>query len=256
MAAVPKKANEAPKASPPAKTGNDRFSRARASIEEAIKKAEEEHRRRMLRHRIDVARAGVKLYKEKKIGEAVKMFHTYIRILEDWKGVNEGGLTPKLFDKEKDVAELLLISGVFWDLAKLYDRTRSERKKKDFFMYMEKYILFSKDMPFQPVSAETLRKYIENDKPIHKDHFKSAYKVIGGGKCFIATSLFDVSDPRTIVRLQSFRDERLVRVAWGRAFIRLYYAVGPLLAQGVSRLPLPIRSVLGRVLDRIANWLT
>src|SRR4051812_24538359 len=98
-------------------------SRARRHAELQMEYNEKMHRLAMLRRRIELAQSGVRAFEEKRITEAVKNFRSYIRILEDWKGVPEGKLTPAHFDVTKDVAELLLISGVYWDLTKLYDRT-------------------------------------------------------------------------------------------------------------------------------------
>jgi hypothetical protein len=250
--------NKPPTSSPtstkaPEKRG---ITRARRNAELQMEYNEKMHRLAMLRRRIELAQSGVRAFEAKRIPEAVKSFHSYLRILEDWKSVPEGGLTPSLFDLKADVAELLLISGVYWDLTKLYDRTKSIDKQREFKHYLEKYIMFSRGMPFQHVCLETLRKYIGNDKAVHKAEFKNAYKILGGkSACFVATSLMDVCDPDTLPRLRGFRDERLIRTASGRAFIRWYYRNGPMLAKFTDQLPEPIRRALGRGLDRFARLL-
>lgn len=217
---------------------------------------EKMHRLAMLRRRIELAQGGVRALEAKKIPEAVKSFRSYLRILEDWKSVPEGGLTPSLFDVKADVAELLLISGVYWDLTKMYDRTKSADKQREFRHYLEKYIMFSRGMPFQHVCLETMRKYIANDKPVHKPEFKNAYKILGGtSTCFVATALLDVCEADTLPRLRGYRDERLSRTKSGRAFIRWYYRNGPMLAAVTDRLPETIRRGLGRLLDRFARFL-
>jgi hypothetical protein len=229
------------------------ITRARRNAELQMEYNEKMHRLAMLRRRIELAQSGVRSFEQKKITEAVKNFHSYIRILEDWKSVPEGGLKPALFDITKDVPELLLISGVYWDLTKLYDRTKSPDKQREFHHYLEKYVLFSRGMPFQHVCLETMRKYISNEKPVHKAEFKNAYKLLGGGStCFVATSLIDVCDERTLPRLRRFRDERLSRSAGGRAFIAWYYRNGPGLAATADRAPEWVREGLGKALDLFA----
>jgi hypothetical protein len=152
-----------------------------------------------------------------------------------------------------DVAELLLISGVYWDLAKLFDRTKSPQRQADFKHYLEKYILFSKGQPFQHVCLETLRKYIANDKPVHTAEFKHAYKIMGGSSyCFVATSLADVCDERTLGRLRHFRDARLKRHAAGRGFVAWYYRSGPAMAAWADRQPRWLRRAMGLGLDWLA----
>lgn len=234
------------------------ITRARRNAELQMEYNEKMHRLAMLRRRIELAQAGVRAFETKKFPEAVKNFHSYLRILEDWKSVPEGKLTPSHFEVKADVAELLLISGVYWDLTKLYDRTKSVDKQREFKHYLEKYIMFSRGMPFQHVCLETMRKYINNDKPIHKAEFKNAYKLLGGTSlCFVATSLMDVCEPDTMPRLRQFRDERLYSSPWGRAFIRWYYRNGPKLAAAVDRAPQGVRRGMGRGLDwfsRLLVW--
>lgn len=229
------------------------ITRARRNAEIQMEYNEKMHRLAMLRRRIELAQSGVRAFSNHKITEAVKNFHSYLRILEDWKGVPEGKLTPAHFDVDKDVPELLLISGVYWDLAKLYDRTQSADKQREFLHYLEKYVLFSNGMKFQHVCLETMRKYIANDKPVHKAEFKNAYKNLGGNSaCFVATSLMDVCDVDTLPRLRRFRDERLSASRGGRAFVRWYYRNGPGLAAAADRSPEALRRVMGKALDWLA----
>ncbi|MGK5082306.1 CFI-box-CTERM domain-containing protein [Bdellovibrionota bacterium FG-1] len=245
---------------PSSKVKTDReqgkLSRARKNAELQAEYAEKAQRLALLRRRIFLAQSGVHAFQQNQIPLAVKSFLAYLRILEDWKGVGEGKLTPALFDPKLDVSELLLISGVYWDLARLYDRTKSPEKQNLFNIYLQKYILFSRGMRFEPVAAETLRKYIANDKCLHVAEFKAAYRAMGGkSTCFVATALMDVCDPETLVTLRSFRDEQLARSEPGRAFIRWYYRHGPRLADWTEVQRPVVRKVLGFGLDVIAQRL-
>lgn len=234
---------------------NDALSKTRRKLQAAVEAAEAEHRRQLMQKRIELAHSGVRSMRQKKPIEAVRAFHTYIRILEDWKGVKEGGLSVSHFDKQKDSAELLLISGVYWDLVRIYDKTTTPKREKDFFHYMEKFILFSKGMPYQALCAETLRKYIVTSRPTHKSDFKNAYKLIATSKCFVVTSLVDVTELETLSRLWRFRDERLASTLFGRTLIRAYYVTGPWLAKFADRLPMRGRVTLGRLIDAVARRL-
>ena len=230
--------------------------RAMRNTELQREHAERVHRAKMLRRRISLAQSGVHAFENKRITEAVRCFHLYLRILEDWKGVKEGQLRPAHFDREKDISELLLISGVYWDLAKLYDRTKTPERIKDFYHYLNQYILFAKGMPFAHVCRETMRKYLANDKAIHKADFRNAYKEMGGVlSCYVATALADVTDAETLHRLRAFRDMRLKRNSLGRAFTLGYYKIGPALAGLTLRFPIVLRRCLGSVLDRVSFWL-
>ncbi|MGZ3688961.1 MAG: CFI-box-CTERM domain-containing protein [Bdellovibrionota bacterium] len=232
---------------------DDGISAARKRIEKQMEDQEEARRRKLLHQRIDIARQGVIAFQKHRVGDAVKAFHMYLHILEDLKNCNEGGLLPHMFDVRRDIQELLLISGVYWDMVKLYDRAKGADKKREFMHYLEKYILFSKGMPFQVLCAETLRKYISNEKPIHTLEFKNAYRMIANSKCFVATSLIDVSAPETLPRLREFRGRVLMRSTPGRAFVQWYYTHGPALARVADRMPRPLRRILARALDLFAR---
>lgn len=221
-------------------------------IQAALDAADEERRRKLQGQRIDIARIGVLAYQKHKVGDAAVAFHSYIRILEELKGCQEGGLMPTHFDFKKDLQELLLISGVYWDLAKMYDHSQGEEKSREFFRYLRKYIIFSKNMPYQVLCAETLRKYLSTGHPVHVKEFKQAYVEITGTRCFVATSLVDVISAPTLDRLRAYRDERLLRTFAGRAFVAVYYRVGPVIARVLDRCPRVLRVVVARALDRFA----
>ena len=229
----------------------------RDRIQAQIDQAAEAHRKELFRHRIELARGGVRSYTLRRIPEAVKSFSTYLQILEDWKKVPEGGLAPSHFDPKEDAAELLLISGVYWDMVKLYDRTKSAERYAEFTGYIEKYIEFTVGQPFQPLAAETVRKYIVADKPVHKKEFKELYKRIADSKCFVATALVDFQHPRTTPVLRVWRDEVLRKHPLGRVLVFLYQdlRLGMIAAEITEHLPKQIRSRLGALLDRLAAYL-
>lgn len=226
----------------------------RRRIEKEIELAAFERKRKLKMQRIELARAGYHAYHNRKISEAVKSFQGYIRILEEINDVKPGGLMPSHFDPKKDLSELLMISGVYWDLVKLYDRTRSKAKYGEFRGLLEKFVLFSKGTPHQALCAEALRKYITSEKAKHRDDFKNAYKVLSTYDCFVATALVDVIQEPTIPLLRTFRDQRLSQSWVGRLLVKLYYRWGPFLALQVNRLPYRLRKALGSTLDLFAKY--
>lgn len=232
---------------------SDRRKALRNKIQQSIDLAKEENRRELLRHRIQTAKTGMQFYEKKQYPEAVQAFLTYIRILEDWKGVSEGGLNPKLFDLKRDIPELLLINSVYWHLTKLFDQTHSTGKRADFRHYLEKFILFTKGMSFQPLSAETLRKYLRHKNLIHKSDFKNAYKMLSDSKCFVATSLADLIQDSTLPLLRKFRDQTLIAHPMGRRFVKWYYRHGPTLAHWMDKRPHWVRNGAAKTLDRFVS---
>ena len=227
----------------------------RKTIEAAMAQAEEDVRKRLLVRRLELARNGISSYQKGKYIDAVGHFTAYIKVVEEVKKCAEGGLSPSHFDIKNEMTELVMISGIYWDLVKLYDRTRSPEKEKEFFHYMDKYISFAKGMPYQVLCAESLRKYINTEKPMHKKEFSSAYRMLATTRCFIASSLVDVTLEDTLPQLQLFRDTVLRKSSYGRWFILEYYQKGPSIALKIDHLPFPIRKILGWSLDLLAHFL-
>lgn len=228
------------------------FDRAKKQVELQLKQAEDENRRNLLEKRIGYVTAGLKAYEAKKVTEAVINYQSFIKILEGVKGVSPGGLTPSHFDREKELGDLLLLVGIYWDLTKLFDHTKSDARKQEFMQYLEKFVLFSKGTSWQPMCAEILRRYLAAEKPKHRAEFRNAYQLIGDGKCFIVTALMQETRFETLPILWRFRDEVLMNYGAGRAFVRVYYFVGPRIAARIEKLPSGGRKTIGRAVDLVA----
>jgi hypothetical protein len=150
---------------------------------------------------------------------------------------------------------MLLLAGIFWDLARLYDRTTSEGKVAKMREFLSRYILFSKNTPYEPICAETLRKYIRDNKCIHRNEFKQVYATINKTRCFISTELAEHLEDETLPSLWRFRDQKLRLSPVGRGFIRTYYSVSPFIIPLLRRSPNFIRKAFAKVLDQIADFL-
>lgn len=224
-------------------------------VDSAMELAEEDRKRKLLGQRIEVARVGMAAYQEGKIKQALESYHTYLVLLEEAKGVAEGGLLPLHFDTKKDGPELRMISGVYWDLARLYDQAQSPAKRKEFHHYLEKYVTFTKGMPFQSSNANALKKHINSKKARHKEEFAGAYRMLGSSKCFVAGALVDVIEPETMPSLRVFRDSVLKRHPLGRRFVCWYYRNGPQLARRVEKFPRVFRVAMGKCLDLFSRTL-
>lgn len=231
----------------------NRSAQIRDQIEKNRVRAEEKRIADLMRMRMEVARKGISAYKDGRVTDAIKEYHSYLKILEESKNVAENGLTPNLFDKNKDVVELLLVAGIYWDLAKVYDKLRTQQRQKEFQIFLNKFILFSKGMPYQETLAETMRKYVSTSKAVHRDQFKAAYKIIGKPNCLVVSALVDEVGEETLYRLRWYRDEVLLSHLVGRIFVSLYYRVGGFLRWVVDRLPSSGRRYLASMICWFAN---
>lgn len=225
----------------------------RDSIQASADRAEQERQREMFKRRLDLAKKGIELYHNKKAAEAARAFMSYIHVLEMWKKAPAGKLTPGHFDLKAEIHEILLISGVYWDLSKIFDRSRGKENEAQLRNFLNQYYIFSKGMSFAPLSGETLRRYIKSDAIVHKSEFKRIYKQLTGHNCFVVTSLSDQIEAETLDRMRVYRDETLARRGYGRALIWIYYRTGPLMAFLLDRSPSKVRYWAGRFCDRLSK---
>jgi len=228
----------------------------RLRVEKQLQKENEERRRELLVKRIDLAKEGVKLYQKGHIIEALRFYQRYLLILEMWKQCGRDQLHPSQFDREADIYELILINGVYWDICRLYDRAKNESQMAELKNSLDKFYLFSKGFPFQPLSAETIRRYIASGKCKHLPEFKAVYLNLGGSRCFVASSFVEIGNPETIPLLRDFRDQILKKSYFGRVLIGVYYRIGPKLAIFLDHRAPSTRQRLSRMLDHLARFLS
>ncbi|MFN7685577.1 MAG: hypothetical protein ACK5QT_09215 [Oligoflexia bacterium] len=230
-------------------------SRAKARIAREMKQAEAERKRDSIRKRLGVARTGVDSLIRESYGEATKSFMTYLRLLEAAKRVGPGKLHPSQFDQSKELPELVLVTGIYWDLARTFDRMKSKKRNREHIHYLEQFVVFSKSARCERLCAETLRKYLVADKALHRGDFKNAYKALGGTTCFIVSSLLDLVDLESLPQLSRFRDQFLLRTAVGRWIVHQYEYRAPSLARWLDSSPRWVRRAAAGGVDAIA-WMT
>jgi hypothetical protein len=163
--------------------------------------------------------------KEDKIPMAVDAYTKYLGILALYFDTSESKLSPNLFDPEKDLTELLLISHAYWDLAKSFDR--SPHLQYDCIRCLEQFIKFSIGFKYQHVNAQIVRKF-NNKKQAHNPKaFEAAYLRIqvSSKKCYIASSCFGEDHPVT-EDLRAFK-QSISHSKYGLDFIDFYYSVSP-----------------------------
>lgn len=73
-------------------------------------------------------------------------------------------------------------------------------------------------------------------------------------RCFIATHLYGIEDPRTRL-LREYRDRELTQYTVGRLFIKAYYVLSPHLVTASRRIP-AIDKTVRLIVDRIVHRLS
>jgi hypothetical protein len=105
-----------------------------------------------------------------------------------------------------------------------------------------------KTPPGMEISAVILELMGEMAKPSNKPSKKGS----GSSKCFVATACFEYPDNPNVLYLREFRDQVLKRSVLGRAFVRLYYKKGPVLAGLIQNRPV-CRAVMRKLLSRVVS---
>lgn len=224
-------------------------SKVRKSIQDAFEKAQDKARRDAYARRLQITKQAQDLCAKGKIMEAVAMYEKYLEVLETRFKTSKEGIHPHLFDQTTDDQELLLLTAVFWELAKIYDR--KDDGYSYFKFYLGKYVEFSIGAPYMVLSAETLRKYVASGKAKHRKEMEAAQIGIRDKmkKCFISSAVYGPTSQETVI-LQEFRDEFLMRYALGRLLVDLYYALSPSIAYHVGG-KIRFRRAMKRGLDTI-----
>lgn len=220
------------------KCASKRFSnKVRKSIQEAFERQQEQRRKEAWHRRIELARRGVKQYEDGRLTDALRTFRDYISILENRFNVGVGGINPAVFDQRKDAGEMLLIAGIYWDMAKIYDHMKGHQGEMR--TALNKFLEFSIDRPHMILASEAIRKYLASGRCVNQPDFKNAHGLVVKhlARCFIASAVFGPTSPEVAV-LRTFRDERLATTAAGRAFIATYYKVSPPIARALVTAPL------------------
>jgi hypothetical protein len=159
------------------------------------------------------------------MAQAVDSYTKYLGILSIYFDVPEERLSPSLFDPEKDLTELLLISHAYWDLSKAFDR--SPNLQRDCLRCLDQFVKFSIGFKYQHVNAQIVRKFNNQKKAHNPKAFEMAYQRIqvSSKKCYVATSCFGENHPTTNV-LREFKAD-IAKYELGLDFIDLYYLYSP-----------------------------
>ncbi len=201
---------------------------------------EREHKL-MLKHKYDTRITNVRIGKEAfEAGDFITAIRKYTEYLETIAEIKGAGsiydLKPPHFDKNRDITEMLMISHLYLELAKVYDATGKFTEDTD--RCLDQFVLFTANQPFQVVNSETLRKTLRKFRFKRHDAFFKAYQqiFIKSRRCYIATMCLGEEDPCT-AQLREFKRWLLAKPG-GLGAVSLYYRVSSRLVSHLETKPL------------------
>lgn len=188
---------------------------------------EEREKKMMLKHkfenRITVAKYGKEALDAGDYPNALKRFVEYLSTMAEVKNVSDiYSIRVQHFNPQQDITEMLMISHVYFEMARLYDAV--PKFHDDAKRCLEQFVHFSVNQPYQVVNSELVRKHLK--KSVFKDYeqFRSAYHQIyvQSKKCYVVTFCFGESHPVT----QDYRKlkDELLSSPLGMELVRRYYA--------------------------------
>jgi hypothetical protein len=209
-------------------------------------------------NRFSILKRAQEYNRKEEIGKSMELYLQYLKYVSDFHKTEEKKLKPSMFDPKKDMAELLLISHVYWDIARAYDR--SPRLEAELKRCLQQFLLFSIGFKYQYLNSEMMRRFIRKKMCYNQKLFEDTYKQlrVHAKSCYIATYVYPDQDPK-LETLRQFRDHCLNKSLWGRYFIAFYYAYSPIFLSFLDRLPLffqkSFHHVMTKFLDKIIKQL-
>lgn len=153
----------------------------------------------------------------------MKHYNAYLKVLADVHDCDPFQLKPESFNPNTELSEMLMISQVYWELTKIYDKT--PKLQDDFAKALNQFVVFTINHPYQVVNAEILRKHMRGNLSPNMPIFKTAYDkiFIESSKCYIATFAFGERHWVT----SSLREwkQYLNKTSSGLFFIQVYYLI-------------------------------
>lgn len=187
------------------------------------------------KNRLSVLRQAQEYAKQDNIPAAVEYYISYLNTLSGYYKTTEEKLRPTHFDKEKDLPEMLLISQVYWDLAKAYDR--NPRLTREAERCLQQFATFTVGFKYQYLNYELLRKFCKKNIAYNPALFKKTLEQlrVHTKKCYLAQMVYPDPSPE----LTLFRQFKtvLLKSSLGQECVDLYYVNSPKLIQFSERFP-------------------
>lgn len=201
----------------------------------AQQKAVEQKKQELWRARVTFVKSGHQYMNKQLFSDAAVAYEKYLRTLEIVFDCPPGQLSPQVFKESAKTAELTVISGVYWDLVRIYDTSdKYADRQKTALNQLTKFIGYT------PIYGDLIRKAQQFAKSARNPSLVKNFIRSAGqkhGRCFIATSAFETPLATEVVILKKIRDEKLKTNAYGRKFVFLYYKFSPKIAYFLDKNP-------------------
>ena len=173
-------------------------------------------------HRITIAKYGKESMKNGNYTNAISKYIEYLQVMADVKRLSDFyQLTPHHFDQKRDLTEMLMISHIFLEMARIYDAIPKFAEEAQ--RCLDQFVAFTINQPYQVVNSEMVRKLIKKGAYKNAEVFRLAYLQIfvQSKKCYVVTFCYGTDHQTT----QDFRQlkEVLLETNWGRELVRIYY---------------------------------
>ena len=167
--------------------------------------------------------------------KAIEEYHNFFQILAAFYDCREGDIAPSFFSKDKDITEIFLLSQVYWDLAKIYDKDPKFLGKVR--KFLQKFVNFSQGFKFQFANSQMIYRYINSGNCRNREEFIKAYEVLdkNSGKCFVATYCY--GENHFITNDLRLFKQHLLKFNLGKESVRLYYKYSPKLLNFCRKYP-------------------
>lgn len=178
------------------------------------------------RRRLQVLRKAQEFARTEEIPKAVQQYNLYLNSLARYFDIKEEELSPKIFNVDQDITEMLLISQVYWDLAKAYDR--SPKLQGEAMRCLNQFAKFTVGYKYQYVNAQMLKKYLRGRQAHNPKIFEAAYEKVRveGKGCYVASCLYGPNHSKT-QQLRLYREKVLMHFSAGLWFIDFYETHSP-----------------------------
>lgn len=202
----------------------------------AKQKARQQQIKTMWDKRIQLIRQGRIYMQQKMFAEAAVSYEKYIRVLEIAFTLEPGQLTPDLFKDPAHKKEITLISGVYWDLFRIYDTNpRHLERMQVSAKKLAEFVRYSPVFPDIIKRAQNFKRTAKNPQVVGQ-----FLKLVNAdrARCFIATAAFQDPTAEPVLFFRAIRDAYLRKTSVGRRLIAIYYFVSPWLSQKLDHSPI------------------